>query len=70
MDDKGDIIQIEPFLPNEEFVKPIEMELGPDGSIYMLEYGQNYFLNNPEAKLVKIEYAAGNRLPVSQNFAR
>lgn len=64
MNEEGDITQIEPFLPNEEFVKPIEMELGPDGSIYMLEYGQNYFLNNPEAKLVKIEYAGGNRLPV------
>lgn len=64
MDENGEIVQIEPFLPDQEFVKPIEMEFGPDGAMYMLEYGQNYFLNNPEAKLVRIEYAAGNRLPV------
>ncbi|MEZ4829715.1 MAG: PQQ-dependent sugar dehydrogenase [Bacteroidia bacterium] len=64
MNENGDITQIEPFLPEEDFVKPIEMEFGPDGAMYMLEYGQNYFLNNPEAKLVRIEFAGGNRLPV------
>ncbi|MDX2248112.1 MAG: PQQ-dependent sugar dehydrogenase [Bacteroidia bacterium] len=64
MDPNGNVTQIEPFLPEEEFVKPIEMEFGPDGALYMLEYGQNYFLKNPEARLVRIEYAAGNRLPV------
>ncbi|MDH5610068.1 MAG: PQQ-dependent sugar dehydrogenase [Cyclobacteriaceae bacterium] len=56
--------KIEPFLPNETFVKPIDMEFGEDGALYMLEYGENYFANNVEARLVKIEYAEGNRLPV------
>lgn len=63
-DSAQNIARIEPFLPDEKFSKPIEMEIGPDGAIYMLEYGQNYFLNNPEAKLVRIEYAEGNRLPI------
>lgn len=63
-DEEYQIARIEPFLPDETFSKPIEMEVGPDGAIYMLEYGQNYFLNNPEAQLVRIEYAEGNRLPI------
>ncbi len=63
MNETGDLVRIEPFLPHERFVKPIDMEFGPDGAMYMLEYGKNYFMNNPEAKLVKIEYAAKNRLP-------
>ncbi|MEO0472462.1 MAG: PQQ-dependent sugar dehydrogenase [Bacteroidota bacterium] len=64
MNEAGDITSIEPFLPEMPLSKPIEMEIGPDGAIYMLEYGENYFMNNPSARLVKIEYAAGNRLPV------
>lgn len=64
MNEEGDLEKIENFLPKEEFVKPIEMEFGPDGAMYILEYGQNYFMNNPKARLTKIEYANGNRLPV------
>ncbi len=53
-------------MEEEEWVKPIEMEVGPDGALYVLEYGANYFMNNPKARLSRIEYAAGNRLPVPQ----
>ncbi|MEL7530260.1 MAG: PQQ-dependent sugar dehydrogenase [Bacteroidota bacterium] len=69
MNEKGDLIKIEPFLEEEEWVKPIEMEVGPDGALYVLEYGANYFMNNPKARLSRIEYAAGNRLPVPQLHA-
>ncbi|TAE60813.1 MAG: PKD domain-containing protein [Bacteroidetes bacterium] len=40
------------------------MEFGPDGSLYILEYGKDYFMKNAEARLVRITYAAGNRSPV------
>lgn len=66
MNEEGDLIKIEPFLADEEWVKPIEMEVGPDGALYVLEYGANYFMNNPKARLSRIEYASGNRLPVPQ----
>ena len=69
MDETGAIQQIEPFLRTMDWVKPIDMEFGPDGALYVLEYGQNYFLNNPEAKLSRIEYAPGNREPVPQIWA-
>ncbi|MEL6670448.1 MAG: PKD domain-containing protein, partial [Bacteroidota bacterium] len=64
MNEAGDLIKIEPFMPDEKLVKPIELEVGPDGALYMLEYGANYFMNNPKARLSRIEYAAANRLPV------
>ncbi|MEL6652488.1 MAG: PQQ-dependent sugar dehydrogenase, partial [Bacteroidota bacterium] len=64
MNEAGDLIKIEPFMPEEKLVKPIELEVGPDGALYMLEYGANYFMNNPKARLSRIEYAAANRLPV------
>ncbi len=63
-DSAGNVAKIEPFMPEMELVKPIDMEFGPDGALYFLEYGQNYFMKNPEARLVKIEYAGSNRQPV------
>jgi glucose/arabinose dehydrogenase len=35
---------------------PIDMEFGPDGALYVLEYGDGYFTANPEAALSRIEY--------------
>lgn len=63
-DEAGDPARIEPFLPEWEISKPIDMEFGPDGAMYLLEYGANYFADNPDARLVRIEYAADNREPV------
>ncbi|MCK7555977.1 PKD domain-containing protein [Chitinophaga sedimenti] len=42
------------------------MKFGPDGALYILEYGNGYFKDNPEAELIKIEYNGGNRKPVVQ----
>ena len=62
-DNEWNMIKIEPFLSNEKFNKPIDMEFDREGNMYLLEYGANYFANNVEAKLVKIEYNRGNRAP-------
>ncbi|WNJ20139.1 PQQ-dependent sugar dehydrogenase [Pontibacter sp. G13] len=65
MDSTGQVRRIEPFLPDMPLSKPIDLEFGPDGAMYLLEYGENYFMNNPQARLVKVEYAAGNRQPIA-----
>ncbi|MEO5995864.1 MAG: PQQ-dependent sugar dehydrogenase [Chitinophagaceae bacterium] len=66
VDDNGTYKSMERFLPNEVLRGPIDMDFGPDGDLYILEYGNGYFTDNPEAQLVKIEYNAGNRKPVVQ----
>ncbi|RMF28415.1 MAG: carbohydrate-binding protein, partial [Bacteroidetes bacterium] len=59
----GALLKMEPFLPDMPLSKPIELEFGPDGALYVLEYGRQYFMNNPDATLSKIEFAPGNRPP-------
>lgn len=66
LEENGAYKSMERFLPNEIFRGPIDMDFGPDGDLYILEYGNGYFADNPEAQLVKIEYNAGNRKPVVQ----
>ena len=45
---------------------PMDMLFGPDGALYMLEYGQTWYGHNPDARLFRIEYAVHNRGPVAR----
>jgi cytochrome c len=64
MDEHHNPARIEPFLPGQPFSRPIDMEFGPDGSLYLLEYGETWGLN-ANARLVRIDYMAGNRTPLA-----
>jgi cytochrome c len=64
MDAKGDLVSIERFMPSEKFSAPIEMEFAPNGDLYLLEYGTTWFKGNDDARLIRIEYNAGNRKPI------
>ena len=64
LDDEYNVKRIEPFLPAQQFVRPIDMEFGPDGAMYLIEYGDTWGVNQ-NARLVRIDYVAGNRAPVA-----
>ena len=62
----GDYVSMEPFLPQFTFDHPSDVELGPDGSLYVLEYGTYWNSANTNAKLSRITYHPGNRPPVAR----
>ena len=64
MDGKGDLASIERFMPSHKFSNPIDMQFGPNGDLYVLEYGTTWFQGNDDARLVRIEYNTGNRKPI------
>ena len=59
----GDFDKMEPFMEHTKFSNPIDMENGPDGRLYILEYGSGWFSKNPDAGLSRIDYLSGNRPP-------
>ena len=59
LDDKENIKQMERFCPEMTFKRPIDMELGPDGCLYIIEYGTAWG-NNKDTQIVRIEYT-GNQ---------
>jgi cytochrome c len=65
MNPNGDLNNIQRFVPNIKFSHPIDMQFANDGSLYVLEYGHNWFAQNDEAVLAHITYNAGNRVPVA-----
>ncbi|MFG1945794.1 PQQ-dependent sugar dehydrogenase [Nonomuraea sp. NPDC048826] len=58
--------RIEDVLPSVVFDNPMDMEFGPDGALYVLEYGDGFFSENPDAQLARIDYIGntGNHTPV------
>jgi cytochrome c len=54
----GDFEQMESFVPHTVLHNCIDMEAGPDGRLYLLEYGTGWFQKNADAGLYRIDYNA------------
>lgn len=57
LDPAGNIVFNEPWLGRHLFVHPIDMEMGPRGDVYLLEYGTPWYDGN-DGKLKRISYTA------------
>ena len=70
----GEVDHITHFLPNSALEtngqaitdSPIDIEFGPDGSLYVLDYGDGFFRANPDAGLYRIDYSPGNKAPTAR----
>lgn len=70
MDDDGNYKSMERFLPEITLKGPIDMDFGPEGDLYVMEYSRDPYVDNPpDAKLVRIKYNDGNRKPVVEASA-
>ncbi len=56
LDSDGNLARILPFLPHTKFKRPISMAFGPDGALYVIEWGSNWF-GNKDAQLVRVDYS-------------
>jgi cytochrome c len=65
LDENHNYLRMEPFLDHLTFVAPTDIQFAADGSTYILEYGTNWFAKNSDAKLIRVEYAEGNRKPIA-----
>ena len=69
--DAYEVTHIEDFMPNAEMTfddvppidNPMDIEFGPDGAMYVLDYGDGFFRANPDAGLYRIAFAQGNKAP-------
>lgn len=59
----GDFSKMEPFFPSIDVNSLIDMEVGPDGKLYLLEYGSGWFSKNADSGLARIDFNSGNRPP-------
>lgn len=64
-DTDGTVTEIEPFMPATSFRKPVDMKVGPDGSLYVIEYGDKWG-DNVDSEISRILYRRGNRQPAAE----
>ena len=71
LDENQNFKSMEPFMPTRgDFRRPVDIEISPDGVLYMLEYGTVYGIDNDDARLVRIDFNPGNRAPVARIMAQ
>ena len=70
LDAQGKPAEIREFMPNADFRHPQDIEMGPDGTLYVLEWGRDFNYAgsgiNPDSGLYRIDYVKGSRTPVSK----
>jgi cytochrome c len=66
MDKEGNYLGMEQFMPNAKFNHPMDMAFSKDGHLYVLDYGLNWFTQNEDAVLSKVEFNPGNRRPLAK----
>src|SRR5690606_31254622 len=59
----GDFDKMEPIMEGAKFNNPIDMEVGKDGRLYVLEYGSGWFSKNVDAGIARLDYNGGNLPP-------
>ena len=56
IDKQGRYQRMEPFMSTTDFDKPIDLAFDPNGVMYLLEYGEGFWVKNQDASLVRITY--------------
>ncbi len=66
--EEGQLNRIEPFASGIDLSNLIDMEFGPNGRLYLLEYGSGWFTQNEDSGLSYLKYNEGNQPPIINAF--
>lgn len=55
LSESGGLQEIRAFLPDVKFKRPISMQFGPDGALYLIEWGSAWY-NNKDSEISRIEF--------------
>ncbi|TDV54958.1 ThuA domain-containing protein [Actinophytocola oryzae] len=62
-EDGKSVEKVNPFLPDTQFLAPIDSKFGPEGSMYVLDWGGGFGRDNPDSGLYRVDYVSGSRSP-------
>ncbi|WBB79182.1 ThuA domain-containing protein [Micromonospora sp. WMMD882] len=63
--DGKELVDINQLLTGMSFLRPMDFEFGPDGALYMIEWGTGFGGNNDNSGVYRIDYIAGERAPIA-----
>ncbi|MCP8900652.1 ThuA domain-containing protein [Gilvimarinus xylanilyticus] len=69
LDDFDNVVKIEDMAPSIEWAGPLDMKITPDGRLWVLEYGTQWWGSSADTKLSVIEYDENAPLPTPEEEA-
>ncbi|TDB75510.1 ThuA domain-containing protein [Micromonospora sp. KC723] len=63
--DAKSLVDINQVLGGMTFVRPMDFEFGPDGALYLIEWGTGFGGNNDNSGVYRIDYIAADRAPIA-----
>ncbi|MEW9551956.1 ThuA domain-containing protein [Nonomuraea sp. NPDC050783] len=65
----GKVVEMNRILGSLSFKKPMDMKFGPDGALYMIEWGSGFGGDNADSGVYRIVYTKGTRPPIARATA-
>jgi cytochrome c len=63
--DARSVVDINNLLSEMTFLRPMDFEFGPDGALYLIEWGSGFGGNNDNSGIYRLDYVAGERAPIA-----
>ncbi|MEZ4688232.1 MAG: ThuA domain-containing protein [Bacteroidia bacterium] len=64
LDSAGEVVKISPFIDSLKVLGPMDMKIGPDGAIYLMEWRTDKW-GGLSSRIVRIRYAPDGRSPIA-----
>ncbi|WP_208868447.1 ThuA domain-containing protein, partial [Microbispora triticiradicis] len=68
-EDATKLVEMNRILQTLSFIKPMDMKFGPDGALYLIEWGSGFNGNNTDSGVYRVDYIKGVRPPVARAAA-
>ncbi|MEV0456599.1 ThuA domain-containing protein [Catellatospora methionotrophica] len=59
------LVDINQLFGSMSFLRPMDLEFGPDGAMYLIEWGTGFGGNNADSGVYRIDYIAGDQNPIA-----
>ena len=57
--------KVDPFALGTGYKRPMDLDFGPDGALYVIEWGSGFGGDNADSGVYRIDYIAGDKAPIA-----
>ena len=66
LDGAGAMTNVDPFALGTGYKRPMDLDFGPDGALYVIEWGSGFGGDNADSGIYRIDYVAGDKAPIAE----
>jgi cytochrome c len=65
----GAMTAVQPFALGTGYRRPMDLDFGPDGALYVIEWGSGFNGNNADSGVYRVDYKSGDLRPIAKGTA-